>query len=116
ASALAEVAGVPAARHISLVAREAGIRTVVVVAFRPDGEVAAAVDGVATLVDPASPEQGPVAQLAKGVDAALAADPATTGVLLWPARVTEVTREAVGALIAVHELDPSPIVRPGADD
>jgi hypothetical protein len=72
ASALAEVAGVPTARHISLVAREAGIGTVVVVAFDPDGEVAAAVDGVATLVDPAPPEQGPVAQLAKGVDAALA--------------------------------------------
>ena len=116
ASALADVGGVPAARHLARLARDAGIQTVVVVSFDPDGAVAAVIEDLATLVEPAPAEQGPVAQLAKGIDAAVAADPATTGVLLWPARVTDATVETLRALVAAHDADPTRIDRPGADD
>jgi CTP:molybdopterin cytidylyltransferase MocA len=113
ASALADVDGVPAARHLAQVARDAGIGSVFVVSFDPDGTVAAAIDGAATLVEPAPPEGGPVAQLARGVDAAVAADPATTAVLLWPARVTDMTADVVRSLVSTSSLDALAIVHPG---
>jgi hypothetical protein len=71
---------------------------------------------VATLIEPAPPERGPVAQLARGIDAAVAHEPATTGVLLWPARLTHVTAGAVRSLVAAHATDPIAIIRHGDDD
>src|SRR3954464_6980995 len=49
ASALADVAGVPAARHLAELARQAGIATVLVISFDAEGSVAAAIEGLATL-------------------------------------------------------------------
>lgn len=115
-SALAEIDGLPAVRHLALLAREAGISRVLVVSFDPDGAVEAAIDGVATIVDPAPPEHGPVAQLIRGVDAAVATDPGISAVLLWPARSTNVTADVVRALLVAHDADPSAVVRPGPDD
>jgi CTP:molybdopterin cytidylyltransferase MocA len=115
-SALADVGGVPAARHLAGLAHEAGVWPILVVSFDPEGTIAAAVDGVATLVDPVPPEHGPAAQLARGVAAAVAVDPAISAVLLWPARSTDATADTVRSLIAAHADDPEAIIRPGADD
>jgi CTP:molybdopterin cytidylyltransferase MocA len=116
ATALAEIDGVPAVRHLALLARDAGVSRVLVVSFDPDGAVEAAIEGVATIVDPAPPDRGPVAQLIRGVDAAVATDPATSAVLLWPARSTNVTADTVRALLAAHDEDAEAVIRPGPDD
>jgi hypothetical protein len=115
ASALDDVHGSPAARHLAIVADEGGASSVLVVSFDPDGAVATAVDGVAELVTPAGVEGGPVAQLARGVDAALEADEAVTAVLLWPARVTWADEWLVRALIAARSHHRPAIVRPMHD-
>jgi hypothetical protein len=115
ASALDDVRGEPAVRVLAIAADEGGASPVVVVSFDPDGAVAAAIDGVAELVEPAPVEGGPVAQLARGIDAAREIDETVSAVLLWPARVTWVDEWVVRALIAAQSHHRPAIVRPTHD-
>ena len=70
-SALADADGLPAVRRIADVAWSGGATPVVVVSFDPDGAVATVLTGApVTLAEPAPPEQGPAAQIARGADVA----------------------------------------------
>jgi hypothetical protein len=115
ASALADVDGVPAARHLATVADEGGADRVVVVSFDPDGAVATAIAGVAELVEPATAEGGPVAQFARALDAVRELDDTVTAVLLWPARAVWADEWRVRALIAAQSHHQPAIIRPGHD-
>lgn len=115
ASALDDVDGTPAARRLAIVAAEGGAEPVIVVSFDPEGAVGAAIEGAAELVEPAAVEGGPVAQLARGIDAARELDETVTAVLLWPARVTWADEALVRALIAAQSHHRPAIVRPTHD-
>jgi hypothetical protein len=115
ASALADVDGVPAARHLAIVADEGGASQVLVVSFDPDGAVATAIEGVAELVQPAAAEAGPVAQFARAIDAARALDETVTAVLLCPARAVWADEWSVRALIAAQSHHRPAIIRPSQD-
>ena len=99
-SALADADGMPGVRRIADVAWSGGATPIVVVSFDPDGAVAAALAGAAvTLAEPAPPEHGPAAQMARGAEVALGEVGDTDAVLLWPARMTWVGPETVTSLI-----------------
>jgi CTP:molybdopterin cytidylyltransferase MocA len=113
ASALADAAGTPAARRLTDVAWAGGATPVVVCSFDPDGTVAAALaNAEVTLADPASPEGGPVGQIANGIDVAMRLVTDTQAVLVWPARLAWVDAETVTTLIATHGEDRATMVRP----
>lgn len=115
ASAVADLDGTPAARQLSIVAGQGGADPVLVISFDPDGAIAAAVEGVAELVEPAGREGGPAAQLARGIDAAVQLDETVTAVLLWPARVTWPDEWLVRSLIAAQSHHRPAIIRPTLD-
>lgn len=116
-SALADADGLPAVRRIADVAWSGGATPVVVVSFDPDGSVATALTGApVTLAEPAPPEQGPAAQMARGADVARSEVHETDAVLLWPARLTWVGPETVTSLIELHGIDPDAVLRPTWDD
>ncbi len=116
-SALADADGLPAVRRIADVAWSGGATPVVVVSFDPAGEVAAALAGApVTLAEPAPPERGPAAQMARGAEVAIAEVTETDGVLLWPARLTWVGPETVTSLIELHGAVPDALLRPTWDD
>src|SRR4051812_15635518 len=86
-SALADVEGVPRVRRLADVAWSGGAVRVVVVAPDPSGGVVAALAGApVTYASPAPREAGPVGQVLRGVDAALAAVTETDAAIVWPAR------------------------------
>jgi CTP:molybdopterin cytidylyltransferase MocA len=112
-SALADADGSPAVRRIADVAWSGGATPIVVVSFDPDGAVGAALAGAAvTLAEPAPPEQGPKAQMARGVEVALTEIVDTDAALLWPARLTWVGPETVTSLIELHGTAPDSLLRP----
>jgi CTP:molybdopterin cytidylyltransferase MocA len=112
-SALADADGSPAVRRIADAAWAGGATPIVVVSFDPDGSVAAALAGAAvTLAEPAPPEQGPAAQMARGADVARAEIVETDAVLLWPARMTWVGPETVTSMIELHGTAPGLLLRP----
>jgi molybdenum cofactor cytidylyltransferase len=112
-SALADADGSPAVRRIADAAWAGGATPIVVVSFDPDGSVAAALAGAAvTLAEPAPPEQGPAAQMARGADVARAEIVETDAVLLWPARMTWVGPETVTSMIELHGTSPGVLLRP----
>ena len=112
-SALADADGSPAVRRIADAAWAGGATPIVVVSFDPDGSVAAALAGAAvTLAEPAPPEQGPAAQMARGADVARAEIVETDAVLLWPARMTWVGPETVTSMIELHGTAPGVLLRP----
>ncbi|HEX2756582.1 MAG TPA: NTP transferase domain-containing protein [Candidatus Limnocylindrales bacterium] len=112
-SALADADGSPAVRRIADAAWAGGATPIVVVSFDPDGSVAAALAGAAvTLAEPAPPEHGPAAQMARGADVARAEIDDTDAVLLWPARMTWVGPETVTSLIELHGTTPGTLLRP----
>ena len=116
-SALADADGLPAVRRIADLAWSGGATPVVVVSFDPNGDVAAALAGAAvTLAEPAPPEGGPAAQMARGADVARAEVRETDAVLLWPARLTWVGPETVTSLIELHGTEPDALLRPTWDD
>ena len=112
-NALADADGSPAARRIADAAWAGGATPIVVVSFDPDGSVAAALVGAAvTLAEPAPPERGPAAQMARGADVARAEIVETDAVLLWPARMTWVGPETVTSMIELHGTAPGVLLRP----
>jgi len=115
-SALADADGSPAVRRIADAAWSGGATPIVVVSYDPDGSVAAALAGAAvTLAEPAPPEQGPAAQMARGADVARAEIVETDAVLLWPARMTWVGPETVTSMIELHGTSPDVLLRPTWD-
>jgi molybdenum cofactor cytidylyltransferase len=115
-SALRDADGMAAVRRIADAAWSGGATPIVVVSSDPDGAVAAALAGAAvTLAEPAPPENGPKAQMARGADVARAEVVDTDAVLLWPAGLAWVGPETVTSLIELHGTDPGALLRPTWD-
>jgi CTP:molybdopterin cytidylyltransferase MocA len=116
-SALADADGLPAVRRIADVAWSGGATPIVVVSFDPDGAVAAALAGSpVTLAEPAPVESGPVGQMTRGIEVAMATVHETTGALIWPARLTWVGPETVTSLIEAHGPGAGSLLVPTFDD
>ena len=116
ASALADAGGTPGVRRLADVAWSGGATPVVVCSFDPDGAVAAALaNAEATLVDPVPPEQGPVAQIVNGIEAATRMVTDTDAALVFPARLAWVDAETVTTLIEAHGEDRATVLRPAWD-
>jgi CTP:molybdopterin cytidylyltransferase MocA len=115
--AVADADGLPSVRRIADAAWSGGASPVVVVSFDPDGAVAAALAGApVTLAEPAPPEDGPKAQMARGVDVALAEVRDTTAALIWPVRLTWVGPETVTSLIEAHGVLADRMLTPTFED
>jgi len=111
--ALADAAGVARVRRIADAAWAGGATPIVVVAPDPDGLVAAALAGApVTLAAPAPHEGGPVAQIARGIDLAMADVTGTDAALVWPARLCWAGPETVTSLIEAHGVDRDALLRP----
>ncbi len=116
-SALADADGQPAVRRIADAAWSGGATPIVVVSFDPTGDVAAALAGApVTLAEPAPPEHGPAAQMARGIDVALGEVRETTAALIWPARYTWVGPETVTTLIEAHGIAADILQTPSFED
>lgn len=114
--AIADTLGQPRVRRIVDIAWSGGALPVVVCAPDPDGTVAQALVGAEATPAGAGPtEIGPGGQMVRGADLAAAEVRGTTGVLLWPARMTWVGPETVTSLIEAHGMDPSAVLRPAWD-
>jgi hypothetical protein len=112
-SALAEVDGLARVRRLVDVAWAGGALPIVVVAPERDGLVAAALAGApVVLAQPAPPELGPAAQMARGLDVAQGAIQETDAGLVWPARIVWAGPETVTSLIEAHGLQPDAVIRP----
>jgi hypothetical protein len=115
-SALADAEGQARVRRLADAAWSGGALPIVVVAPDVDGAVAAALAGAAvTLAEPAPLEQGPAAQIARGIMVATATVRDVDAALIWPARMVWVGPETVTSLIEAHGLDRSTILRPAFD-
>ncbi len=112
-SALADAEGQARVRRLADAAWSGGALPIVVVAPDPDGAVAAALAGSAvTLAEPAPMDQGPAAQIARGISVALEIVRDVDAALIWPARMVWVGPETVTSLIEAHGVDRSTILRP----
>lgn len=112
-SALADAGGVPRVRRIADAAWSGGAMPIIVVAPDPDGSVAAALAGAeVTLAVPAPPERGPVGQIVRGIDAAVAEVTETTAAIIWPARLCWAGPETVTSLVEAHGPSPGALLRP----
>jgi CTP:molybdopterin cytidylyltransferase MocA len=115
-SALADVDGLPRVRRLADLAWSGGAVPIVVVAPDPTGGVLAALAGApARLVAPAGLETGPVGQILRGIDAAVAEVTDTRGTIVWPARMQWVDPETVTSLIEAHGQHPLFVLRPAFD-
>ncbi len=111
--ALADTLGQPRVRRLVDIAWSGGALPVVVVAPDPGGEVARALVGSEAIHgSPAPAETGPVGQMVRGVDLALADVRDTSAVLLWPGRMTWVGPETVTSLIEAHGVNDGTMLRP----
>ena len=112
--ALADTLGQPRVRRLVDLAWSGGALPVLVVAPDPEGAVAGTLVGTeAVYGSPAPPEAGPVGQMVRGAELALAEVRDTTAVLLWPARMVWVGPETITSLIEAHGPDPSSVLLPG---
>ena len=112
-SSLSDAAGRTAARRMVESAWAGGAVPIVVVGHEVDGRLAAALAGSpATLVEPAPAEAGPVAQILKGIDAALDRVVETHAAIVWPGRFWWVDPETVTSLIESYGVDRADLVRP----
>ena len=112
-SALADAEGQARVRRLADAAWSGGALPIVVVAPEVDGKVAAALAGAAvTLAEPAPMEQGPAAQIARGISVATATVRDIDAALIWPVRMVWVGPETVTSLIEAHGVDRSTILRP----
>jgi len=112
-SALREVEGVPNVRRLVDAAWAGGAVPVVVAAPDPDGSVVAALAGApATYAPPVPREAGPVGQMVRGMEVAVASVSDTSAALLWPARLGWVDAETITSLIEAHGVDWSTVLRP----
>ena len=110
---LADALGQPRVRRLADLAWSGGALPVMVVSPDPDGAVAAALAGSeAVYGSPAPAEAGPVGQMVRGTELAVGEVRDTTGVLLWPARMTWVGPETITSLIEAHGAYPSTVLRP----
>lgn len=111
--ALADTLGQPRVRRLADLAWSGGALPIVVLSPDPDGTVSAALVGSeAVHGSPAPPEAGPVGQMVRGAELALAEVRDTSAVLLWPARMTWVGPETITSLIEAHGTDPTSVLRP----
>jgi CTP:molybdopterin cytidylyltransferase MocA len=116
ASALADADGTPGVRRLVDVAWSGGATPVAVCSFDPDGAVAAALaNSEVTIVEPADPAGGPVAQIVNGIRAARSLTIDTDAALVWPARMTWVDAETVTTLIESFGDDRASVIRPAWD-
>ncbi|MEW5989772.1 MAG: NTP transferase domain-containing protein [Chloroflexota bacterium] len=112
-SALADAAGVSRVRRIADAAWAGGAMPIVVVAPDPDGAVALSLAGApVTLGTPAPPEGGPVAQIVRAIELAMAEISGTEAALVWPARLCWAGPETVTSLIEAHGVDRQTVLRP----
>ena len=112
-SALADVEGVPRIRRLADVAWSGGAVPIVVVAPDPTGSVQVALAGApVTYLSPAPGETGPVGQILRGIDAALAEVTETDGAIVWPARIQWVDAETITSMIEAHGQHPGFVLRP----
>jgi CTP:molybdopterin cytidylyltransferase MocA len=110
---LADTLGQPRVRRLADLAWSGGALPVMVVSPDPDGAVAAAIAGTeAVYGSPAPPEAGPVGQMVRGAELAIAVVHETTACLIWPARMTWVGPETVTSLIEAHGAYPASVLRP----
>jgi CTP:molybdopterin cytidylyltransferase MocA len=110
---LADTLGQPRVRRLADLAWSGGALPIVVVSPDPDGSVAAALAGSeATYGSPAPAEGGPVGQMVRGAELALAEVHDTTAILLWPGRMTWVGPETITSLIETHGMDRATVLRP----
>lgn len=111
--ALTDALGQPRVRRLVDLAWSGGALPVMVVSPDPDGVVAAALAGTeAVYGSPAPPEAGPVGQMVRGAELALAEVRETTAFLLWPARMIWVGPETITSLIEAHGAYPAAVLRP----
>jgi hypothetical protein len=111
--ALADTLGQPRVRRLVDIAWSGGALPVVVVSPDADGAVLTALAGSeATYGPPATPDAGPVGQMLKGAEMAMAEVTDTTAVLIWPARMVWVGPETVTSLIEAHGTDLGTVLRP----
>lgn len=111
--ALAETLGQPRVRRLVDLAWSGGALPIIILSPDPDGVVAASLLGSeAVHGSPAPSEFGPVGQMVRGVELALAEVADTTAVLLWPARMIWVGPETVTSLIEAHGPDQATVLRP----
>jgi CTP:molybdopterin cytidylyltransferase MocA len=112
-SALGDVEGTPRVRRLADLAWAGGAVPVIVVAPVADGGVQAALAGAAaTYVSPAPAEAGPVGQILRGIEAALAEVQETDAAIVWPARLQWVDAETITSLIEAHGQHPAFVLRP----
>jgi CTP:molybdopterin cytidylyltransferase MocA len=117
ASALTLLEGLPRVRRLADVAWAGGALPIIVVAGDPEEKIAKALAGApVTLAEPASQESGPVGQIVRGIDLAVAEIDDTDAALIWPARMVWVGPETVTSLIEAHGLYPGEMLRPSWDE
>jgi CTP:molybdopterin cytidylyltransferase MocA len=117
ASALTELEGLPRVRRLADLAWSGGALPIIVVAGDPDEKIARALAGATvTLADPAPQESGPVGQIVRGIDLAVAEIEDTAAALIWPARMIWVGPETVTSLIEAHGIYPGEMLRPAWDE
>ncbi len=116
-SALVEAAGRTAVRREVESAWAGGATPIVVVCADPAGSVASALAGSpAVLAEPAPLEHGPVGQIVRGMDVALATITETEAALIWPGRMAWVDAETVTSLIEAHGATREAVLRPRYGD
>ena len=112
--ALTDTLGQPRVRRLVDLAWSGGALPVLVVAPDPDGTVAASLLGTESVYgSPAPPEAGPVGQMVRGAELAMAEVRDTTAALIWPARMVWVGAETITSLIEAHGPDPRTVLQPG---
>jgi CTP:molybdopterin cytidylyltransferase MocA len=112
--ALTDTLGQPRVRRLVDLAWSGGALPVMVLSPDPEGAVAAALVGSeAVYGSPAPSETGPVGQMIRGAELAIAEVRDTTAVLVWPARMTWVGPETITSLIEAHGPDPDAVLLPG---
>jgi CTP:molybdopterin cytidylyltransferase MocA len=110
---IADTLGQPRVRRLADLAWSGGALPIIVVSPDPDGAVAAALAGSeAVCGSPAPPGGGPVGQMVRGTELAMAEVSDTTAVLIWPGQMVWVGPETITSLIEVHGMDPGTMLRP----
>jgi hypothetical protein len=105
--------GQPRVRRLADIAWSGGALPVVVLSPDPDGAVARELAGAeATHGLPAPAEQGPVGQMLRGAELAIDEVSGTTGVLLWPSKMTWVGPETITSLIEAHGVQLDTVLQP----
>jgi CTP:molybdopterin cytidylyltransferase MocA len=111
--ALSETLGQPRVRRLVDIAWSGGALPIIVVSPDADGAVVRALVGSEAIYEsPAPMDAGPVGQMVRGADRAMAEVHGTTAVLIWPARMTWVGPETITSLIEAHGVDGATILRP----